>query len=82
MIKSFVTLAVLALAAYGAWALLEEYVPEEEYTGQVYTPDPLPLAADPAVYVEPTPEEEDELLHKVWMKVNAGEIPPPVEIDG
>ena len=80
MIKSFVTTIVLALAAYGAWALVEGYFPEEEYSGQVYTPDPLPLAADPAVYIEP--QEDEEVLQRVWMKVNRGEIPPPVEIDG
>lgn len=81
MIKSFVTTLVLALAAYGAWTLIEGYFPEEEYSGQVYTPDPLPLAADPAVYIEPV-DADEEVLQRVWMRVNAGEIPPPVEIDG
>ena len=81
MIKSFVTTIVLALAAYGAWVLIEAHLPEEEYSGQVYTPDPLPLAADPAVYIEPV-DADEEVLQRVWMRVNAGELPPPVEIDG
>ena len=81
MIKSFIATIVLALAAYGAWALVEGYLPEEEYSGQVYTPDPLPLAADPAVYIDPV-DADEEALQRVWMKVNRGEISPPVEIDG
>jgi hypothetical protein len=78
IIKAFVTSAVLLLAAYGAWSLIAGDEQADE-VGAV-TLDPLPLEVQPAVYVEPS--SEDLELQEVWRRVNTGEIPPPVEIDG
>lgn len=75
--KAFAAATVLLLAAYGGWRLLEDLTAEPEVHSALAPPE-----ADPAVYIEPQPSEEDELLQRVWMKVNRGELPPPVEIDG
>lgn len=75
--KAFAAATVLLLAAYGGLRLLEDLTAEtEDHTAIV----PPPPEAEPAVYVEP--QEDEEVLQRVWMRVNAGQIPPPVEIDG
>jgi hypothetical protein len=81
VIKAFVTTTVLLLAAYGAWSLIAGDEPADEVGTMIL--DPLPLEIQPAVYVEPPADTEEDLkLQEVWRKVNAGEIPLPVEIDG
>lgn len=75
--KAFAAATVLLLAAYGGWRLLEDLTAEPEVHSALDLPE-----TDPAVYVEPQPSEDEEVLQRVWMRVNAGELPPPVEIDG
>lgn len=77
--KAFAAATVLLLAAYGGWRLLEDLTAETEAHSAIVPPPPV---ADPAIFVEPAHSEDEEVLQRVWLKVNAGEIPPPVEIDG
>lgn len=78
VLKAFVTSAVLLLAAYGAWSLFAGDEPVDAVGAAAI--EPMPREIQPAVYVEPS--SEDLELQKVWQRVNSGELPLPVEIDG